>query len=154
MIIKLQFFRDSAMEVSKKQRQIVLLVLLAINLVSTILHYTDNFFAFAKYPAPAWMTPASVYIAWLILTPFGLMGYLLYTSGFFLAAYLCLGIYALTSTASPGHYLFPAAEVFSLKMHFFIWFDAIAGLLLIGFTIWSGLFLREWQQKQTDCPIP
>ncbi|UBF24901.1 hypothetical protein K9N68_25085 [Kovacikia minuta CCNUW1] len=135
------------MELNKQQRQILLLMILGINLVSTILHYTDNFLFFSQYPAPTWMTPASVYIAWLLLTPFGFIGYFLYKRDVFLAAYVCLGIYALTGAASPGHYLFPAAENFSLKMHLFIWFDAIAGLLLLGFTIWSGLFLREWQRS-------
>lgn len=51
---------------------------------------------------------------------------------------------------SPAHYLFKTAEKFSYKMHTFIWLDFIIGSLVLSFTIWSGLFLKEWKQKTFD----
>ena len=51
----------------KNQPQRWLLNLLIINVVSTILHYTDNFIVFDRYPAPNWMNPNHVYLAWIFL---------------------------------------------------------------------------------------
>lgn len=134
---------------AQKTRQIGLLIVLALNVVSTMFHYTDNALFLNQYPGPEWFTPAVVLIAWFTMTPFGLVGYWLYTKELFWAAYLCLSFYSITSVASPGHYLFPAIAPFSLKMHTLIWFDALAGLALISFILWSGLFLKEWRKNVT-----
>jgi hypothetical protein len=131
----------------KKIRHTLLLILLIINVVSTSLHYTDNFLNNDKYPEPAWITPNGVYISWIVLTLFGVAGYLLYVKNAFWIAYLCLGIYSITGISSTAHYFFPATEPFSLKMNVLIWFDAIAGTSLLIFTLWSALLLQEWQKK-------
>jgi cytochrome b subunit of formate dehydrogenase len=130
---------------TKKTRKTILLILLGINVVSTILHYTDNFVHFDKYPQPAWITPEGVYISWIVLTLFGIAGYFLYVKNAFWAAYLCLVIYAITGISSSAHYFFPATEVISLKMNVLIWLDAIAGTSILCFTLWSALLQREWQ---------
>ena len=64
--------------------------LLIINVVSTILHYTDNFIFFNRYSAPSWMNMHHVYLAWLVLTPFAIVGYIFYTRQKYWLAYLCL----------------------------------------------------------------
>ena len=74
------------------QRQKLLLAVPIVNVIATGLHYSDNFLAFQRYPAPIWMLPHQVYQAWLVLTPFAIGGYILYTRRFFWLAYLCLGI--------------------------------------------------------------
>lgn len=53
-------------------------------------------------------------------------------------------MYSVTSISSPGHYLFPGAMEMTLRMHGMIWVDAIAGLSLLGFILWSAAILREW----------
>lgn len=129
----------------KKTRHTLLLILLIINVISTSLHYTDNFLYNDKYPEPAWINPNGVYISWIILTLFGVAGYFLYVKDAFWIAYLCQGIYSITGISSTAHYFFPATEPFSLKMNVLIWFDAIAGISLLIFLFWSGLILREWE---------
>lgn len=132
---------------SKKTPQALLLILLVINFVSTSLHYTDNFLDFDKYPSPAWITPDGVYISWIALTLFGILGYFLYNKNAFWAAYFCFGIYSLTGISSLGHYFFPATEALSLKINAFIWLDAIAGISLLSFTIWLAtkkIMNYEW----------
>ncbi|NJM77515.1 MAG: hypothetical protein HC852_19195 [Acaryochloridaceae cyanobacterium RU_4_10] len=57
------------------------------------------------------------------------------------------GYYALTGLTSPGHYLYEGAQSMTVKMTALIWSDAIAGLLVVGFLVWSGLIRREWQQN-------
>lgn len=86
-------------------------------------------------------------LATIVLTLFGVAGYLLYVKNAFWAAYLCQGIYSITGISSTAHYFVPATETFSLKMNVLIWFDDIAGTSLLIFTLWSALLLQEWQKK-------
>lgn len=132
----------------KNQPQKILLCLLIASIISTSLHYTDNGIFLDKYPGPEWITNAHiVYIAWIILTLTGLVGYWLYKRAMLRFAYLCLGIYSLTGLSSPGHYFYGEMSKFSLKMHTLIWFDFFAGSLVLGFILWSGLLVREWQKE-------
>ena len=124
-----------------------LLTILVFNFISTWLHYTDNALFLERYPGPAWFTPWGIFATVTIMTPVGLLGYLLYTKRMFWLAYLCLGLYSITSLSSPGHYLYPMAKSMSLKMHSLIWLDWAAGLLLICFLLWSSLLAKEWGSK-------
>jgi hypothetical protein len=136
------------MNFEKNQRQTWLLIGLTINVVATILHYTDNFLFFAKYPAPVWMHPNHVWIAWLILVPFVVVGCIQYAKSNFWIAYFCLCVWALTSVGGIAHYFFGSMSDFSLKMHIFIWFEELTGLALLGFVFWSCLILQEWRTEK------
>lgn len=136
------------MNVENKPQQTWLLIGLTINLVATILHYTDNFIFFTNYPAPAWMHAQHVWIAWVILVPFAVIGYIQYAKGNFWVAYSCLCIWALTSVGGIAHYFFGSMSAFSLKMHIFIWFEELTGCLLLGFIFWSCLILQEWRKEK------
>jgi len=128
-----------------KRRQMILLVIITFNLISTWLHYTDNALFLSQYPGPEWFTSVGVISAVIVMTPVGLLGYWFYTKGIFWLAYLLLGLYSITSVSSPGHYLFPMLTSMSWKMHFLIWLDGIMGVLLIGFLLWSSVVLKEWR---------
>lgn len=133
---------------NKKTNQTLLLALLTINAISTLLHYTDNFINYNKYPQPTWITPDSIYVAWIGLTIFGIVGYLFYVKDIFWIAYLCLGIYSITGLSSPGHYFYSVQHVFSGKMHLLIWTDAIAGISLLIFILRSVVILKEWRKER------
>src|SRR5579883_1076405 len=94
-----------------------LLILLLGNIVITAFHYTDNFLNFEHYPDPSWLTQDGIWMAWIILTVCGILGYVLYIKGLFAIAYLCLGLYSITGGLSPGHYFFPAHEAYICNMH-------------------------------------
>lgn len=132
------------MNVKTSSQSILKLILIA-SLVSTAIHFTDNYRFIEYYPQPAWITAPSVYQSWMILTIIGLIGYWLYRLRKFWFAYLCLGIYSLTGLASPGHYLYGSWSQFSFKMHLFIWTDAITSSAVLGFVVWSLFFLKEWR---------
>jgi hypothetical protein len=136
--------KEYPMTLSKRPQQ-VLLAILALNLISTWLHYTDNALFLNQYPGPAWFTPIGVLATVIVMTPIGLFGYWLYTKRSFWSAYLLLGAYSITSVSSPGHYLFPMVAPMSFKMHSLIWLDAVSGLLLIVFLLWSGAVVQEWR---------
>jgi hypothetical protein len=125
------------------KHQLLLKILLIACIVSTGIHFTDNYLYFEKYPHPDWITPPSVYISWVVWTVVGVAGYWLYKSGRFWFAYLCLTIYSFAGLDSLGHYFYGTMSEFSMKMHFFILTDGLTGLAILGFTIWSGLILRE-----------
>ncbi len=80
------------MNLNKSQNWLV--ILLIINIICTILHYMDNFLFFDRYPASNWMNMHHVYIAWLLLTPFAFIGYLLYKKQKYWLAYLSPFIYS------------------------------------------------------------
>lgn len=128
----------------KAKAQFVLKLILLASIISTAIHFTDNYRFIEHYPQPAWITAPSIYQSWIILTMIGIVGYWLYKLSRFWFAYLCLGIYSLTGLISPGHYFYGSWAQFSFKMHLFIWTDAITSLAVLSFVVWS-LLLKEWQ---------
>jgi hypothetical protein len=131
----------------QKDRQQLLLLILIASIISTFVHYTDNFFFFEQYPQPEWITLSSIYISWLLLTAIGIAGYRLYSSQQLWFSYLCLFLYSLTGLSSLGHYFYGNLSRFSAKMNLFIWADGLTGLAVLLFTFWSGLILKEWMSK-------
>lgn len=128
---------------SEVKRQFLLKSLLIACIISTAIHFTDNYLYIEQYPQPNWIKPSSVYISWVIWTVIGLSGYWLYRSERFWLAYLCLAVYSFCGLDSLGHYLYGAMSEFSMKMHFLIVMDGLTGLAMLGFTLWSGLILKE-----------
>jgi hypothetical protein len=130
----------------KRHQSTTLLAITLLNLISTWLHYTDNALFLNQYPGPDWFTPAGVLGTVIIMTPVGLLGCWLYIRRSFWLAYVILGLYSITSVSSPGHYLYPMLTPMSAKMHGLIWLDAISGLLLVSFVLWSCAAAQEWRK--------
>jgi hypothetical protein len=128
-----------------------LLVILLANLISTGIHYWDNYVSFDRYPVPAWITLDGVWISWLLLTIVGGLGYWLYCQQKWWLAYLCLAIYVSTGASTPLHYLYAPMSHFMMRMNISIWSDGLAALLLILFLVWSVVIAKEWQfDRQYD----
>ena len=132
----------------RNQTQTLLLLFLIISIISTNLHYTDNATFIDLYPQPDWITVSSIYITWSVMTFVGIIGYWLYTQEKLWISYLCLGIYSVTGLSSAAHYFYGTWSNFSLKMHALIWLDVLTGAFVLGFVLWSGLLLREWQLEE------
>ena len=129
------------------KHQSLLKVILIASIVATGIHFTDNYRFIEQYPQPVWITAPSIYQSWLLLTAVGIAGYWLYKFDKFWLAYSCLILYSVTGLASPGHYFYGSPSQFSLKMHLLIWVDGLTGLVVLGFTFWSALILKEWQRE-------
>ncbi|MDZ8050890.1 MAG: hypothetical protein RMX68_023480 [Aulosira sp. ZfuVER01] len=125
--------------------QRLLKMLLITSIISTAIHFTDNYLFIERYPQPVWITASSIYQSWLILTAIGITGYWLYKYRRFWLAYACLLVYSFTGLVSPGHYFYGNLSQFSAKMHLFIWTDALTSLAILGFIFWSILILKQWQ---------
>ena len=126
--------------------------MLGASFVSTAIHYTDNYLDIHDYPQPEWITRPTVYVAWLLFTAAGAIGYWLYTSGRVVPSYLFLLIYSYTGTSSLGHYLYGGFSDFSAKMHFFIWLDALAGFAVMAFVVWSAM--TDLRARKLSTPRP
>ena len=124
-----------------------LLAIIILSIVITSIHYTDNAIFVNDYPEPKWITTSGVFISWGVMTLIGIIAYWLYSKRYLWLSYLFLGIYSITGLSSPTHYFYGAPSQFSFKMHAFIWADAIAGLLIVAFIIWSVLIAQEWSTK-------
>jgi hypothetical protein len=123
---------DVPMSISDRKR--ILLTLLVANVVTSILHYVDNVVFFRHYPEPTWLSPHLVDLAWFVMTPFGVAGYVLFRQGRRPAAFACLYLYAAMGLLVLGHYLIAPPWEVSLKINLFIMAEAVAALLLGVFT--------------------
>ncbi|GAX36413.1 hypothetical protein NIES3585_24440 [Nodularia sp. NIES-3585] len=123
-------------------------ILLIASIISTGIHFTDNYLFIEQYPQPDWITAPSIYQSWLILTAVGITAYWLYKYGKFWISYCCLFVYSFTGLASPGHYLYGSLSRFSAKMHLLIWTDGLTSLAILGFIFWSALIIKEWQKQR------
>ena len=109
---------------------------LGASVVSTIVHYTDNYINIEHYPQPEWIDRSVVVVAWLGFTAFGVLGYWLLQRGVFLGAGFSFLIYSYTALSSLGHYWFGEFADFDTRMHAFIWMDGLTGAAVLGLSLW------------------
>jgi hypothetical protein len=114
----------------------VLFMLVAANVVASVLHYVDNVIFFKHYPEPTWLNPHLVDMAWFIMTPFGLAGCLLFLQGRRTAAFACLYLFSLMNLLVLGHYLIAPPWKVSFKINLFIMLEAVGALILGAYTAW------------------
>lgn len=126
----------------------LLLAIVIFSIIITSIHYTDNAIFIDRYPEPKWITATGVYLTWGAMSLLGIVGCWLYSQGKQWWSCFCLGIYSLTGLSSLSHYFYGEMSKFSPKMHAFIWFDFVAGALVIGFVL-ADLFGRV-ETKSSD----
>jgi hypothetical protein len=123
--------------VAPASRRTVLTAALAASLVSTAVHYTDNYVAFEGYPGSDSISRADIPIAWVVLTAVGLAGYLLYQRGRDLPAHALLATYALTGLTTPLHYLSGSPSELPVWRNASILLDGVTGLAVLAAVMWS-----------------
>jgi hypothetical protein len=121
----------------------VLLAILAASIVSTAIHYADNYFAIERYPGPEWIQGPVIYVGWIVLTAIGVLGYVLYRRAMYLPAILCLLVYSYTGVSSLGHFLYGDWSGFTSAMHVSILADGVTGSAVLAFAIWAGVQLQR-----------
>lgn len=134
---------------TRTRPQSVLLTLLIAALVTTTFHYADNAISFHKYPDGGGVTAEIVVLAWAVLTPIGVLGYLLYRSDRFVPAYAALAVYAFLGVSTPVHYTEANFADFALWRNVSILTDGVMGVAIVGFVLWSALIAREWAETRT-----
>jgi hypothetical protein len=134
---------------ARTRRESVLLALLVASIASTAIHYTDNAVSLADYPAPdsVSLSPGAIVLAWVLLTPVGILGYRLYRGRRWALAYVCLWTYAYTGLSTPAHYLYGSPAELPLLRNVSILSDGVIGGAILLFVLWSALVAREWRAR-------
>jgi hypothetical protein len=122
----------------------VLRVILVATVVSSIVHYTDNYVRFDQYPQdePKLVTKALIWQSWIVFTAFAVTGYAAYRRAQWGRAAVCLAVYSLSGLISPLHYLSGALSEFDALQHTFILTDAVCGAAVLAFAGWVVASVR------------
>ncbi len=129
--------------------QRVLFAVMAAAVISTTIHYADNYFSFEEYPQGALatvdITSAMVGLSFILLTPAGFLGYWLYARGAMLAAYGLLAAYSLVGLSTPIHYTEAGLSYFPWWRNVSILSDGVVGAAVLAFVLWSAFIAQEWR---------
>jgi hypothetical protein len=99
---------------------------------ATLFHHAHNAEFFAEYPnMPAWLSRASVYVAWLCAALVGIAGYVLLRRGYRRAGLPLLVLYACYSLDGLAHYALAPMSAYTAVMNLSIWLEAAAGAGLL-----------------------
>ena len=107
---------------------------------SSIVHYTDNYLAFERFPndgvGPS-ISDDTVWIAWVLFTAVGVAGYLLYRRGQIRQGAALLAVYSVSGLIGLGHYTASGMSELAWWRHVHIWVDIVCGVAVLTFAVWS-----------------
>jgi hypothetical protein len=113
---------------------------------SSLVHYTDNYLAFDRFPndgvGPS-IEAHTVWIAWIVFTVFGVAGYLVYRRGEIRLGSALLAVYSISGLIGIGHYTASGMSELAWWRHVHIWTDILCGIAVLTFAIWSVRQTRE-----------
>ena len=99
---------------------------------ASLLHFTHNAEYLAQYPnLPASWTRADVYLAWCSVTAVGLLGFVLYRSGYRRFGLTVLAIYGALGFAGLLHYSRAPVAHHSAAMNVTIWAEVAAAAVFL-----------------------
>lgn len=131
--------------VSEHERRLTALRwILGFGIVSTGLHFTHNFVAIDQYPddlVSGTVVQVAILLFWPLFTGLALYAYRLYGQHRYREAHPLLVAYSVFGLTTLGHFLDGSPDIATF------WFatiftDALAGLAVLAFTIWS----MRWQR--------
>jgi hypothetical protein len=116
------------------------LALVIVYLVASLAHFAHNAEYIAFYPnMPSWLTPEKVYLAWLGVTCLGVSGLAVSRFGLHAIGALLVSVYGAFGLDGLAHYTLALCSEHTLATNVTIWFEAIAGLLLMfASALWLG----------------
>jgi hypothetical protein len=107
---------------------------------SSIVHYTDNYLAFERFPdggpGPQ-ITADTIWIAWLAFTVVGVAGYIAYRRGRVRLGAALFAVYSISGLIGLGHYSAPGMSELDWWRHAHIWTDIASGTALLVFSVCS-----------------
>jgi hypothetical protein len=107
---------------------------------SSIVHYTDNYLAFDRFPQASSgpeLTDDMIWIAWAVLTAVGVAGYVLYRRGQVRRGSMLLAVYSISGLVGLAHYTAPGMSELAWWRHLHIWVDIACGVAVLAFAVWS-----------------
>lgn len=126
--------------VEHRHRLTLLGCILGFGIVSTGLHFTHNFVAIDQYPddlVSGEVVRVGILAFWPLFTLIGLAAYRLYAQRRYERAHALLAAYSFFGLTTLGHFLDGKPDIAPF------WFgtiftDALAGLAMLSFVIWSA----------------
>jgi hypothetical protein len=116
-----------------------LLALFLINFWATLLHFLDNIVDLHAYPDLPTTRAYDIALYWLVMTPFGIAGYVIYQRYAHRAAYYLFYIYCVMNLVVVGHYtqtrLQGSVFDYEFKVHLFIWLEVVTALALLIYVV-------------------
>ena len=129
-------------------RDRLLLTLIIIYGVASLLHFVHNAVYIDAYPnLPAWITPAVVYVSWLVIAATGAVGYWLYRRGSRAFGLMVIGVYALFGFGGLDHYTLAPASAHSMAMN-----ATILGEVIVASALLIVIALRAASLGQATAP--
>ena len=124
----------------------LLSVILAVAVVVSIVHYTDNYLNYSDYPEPRRAPNPSqslVLWAWFAFTAAGLAGYLLFRGAPSTLALVLLAAYSGSGLVGIGHYLVPEATSMPWWRQAHVGLDIASGVAMFSFVMWAARARRQ-----------
>jgi hypothetical protein len=141
------------MQTDERQALTLLKAILAASMLSTAIHYTDNFVQVNRYPGPGGsfytVVRIAIVIGWPLLTAIGLIGYRRYREHRYQEARVCLCVYSLTGLATLGHFAYGNPHIPPF-FYATLFTDTLAGLAVLAFVLWSANAFEPRQQELVD----
>ena len=135
----------------------ILTVILAVAVVVSIVHYTDNYVNFRDYPPAPSSVPSSAALilgAWFAFTAAGLAGYLLFRRTPSNLALILLAAYSGSGLVGIGHYLVPGATSMPWWRQAHVCFDITCGIAMFSFAMWAARARRHGPIALTPRQVP
>jgi hypothetical protein len=115
----------------------------------SIVHYTDNWLNFERYPTGGpgpEPTANTIWIAWVVFTALGVAAYLSYRSGRKMLGAGLLAAYSISGLVGLGHYTAAGMSELEWWRHAHIWADIACGAAVLAFAVTSGRRARRHAQ--------
>ncbi|HVT02833.1 MAG TPA: hypothetical protein VHL58_05600 [Thermoanaerobaculia bacterium] len=129
----------------------MLLIFLLAYVAASLFHHVHNAEFLREYPSmPAWLSRGRVYIAWLVVSAVGLVGYSLVRSRYQLTGLIVLGIYGVLGLAGLAHYGLAPLSAHTLTMNLTIWLEVATALLLLTAVV--NLILKLLREDHESAP--
>jgi hypothetical protein len=113
---------------------------LAIAVLSSIVHYTDNYVNYADYPQSESLNPSRGLVlgSWFGFTAAGLAGYVLFRRRPSALALALLAAYSGSGLVGIGHFVVPGASAMPWWRQAHVVVDIACGVAMLAFVIWAA----------------
>ncbi len=141
------------MQADERQAFTLLKAILAASMLSTAIHYTDNFVQVKSYPGPGGsfytVVRVAIVIGWPLLTAIGLIGYRRYREHRYQEARVCLCVYSLTGLVTLGHFIYGNPKIPGF-FYATLFTDTLCGLAVLAFVLWSANVIEPRRRELVE----